>query len=286
LFRRKDVVFLVMLCCLTGCVPSSFKKTSSGAAVSNQMSSDKTVFSKNVSWGESVLPAVDHLSVKLPSRPYKYRRVGDQYEKAVKQKVKIYKKVSNDHFKPIFLKRKLVFPPRFLALLIFKNSKTMQIYVKQNKTWNFVEQISVKAASGGLGPKYRQGDRQVPEGAYRIIKLNPYSKFFLSMELNYPNKADHRQAKIEHRTRLGGDIYIHGGAKSEGCIAVGNQAMKWLFPLVYDVSRHNTMVIIAPKDFRIDHNVSLVLKPWVLKRYVELKQDLSLFPLPSDFRQG
>ena len=101
------------------------------------------------------------------------------------------------------------------------------------------------------------------------------------MELNYPNKADLRQANTDRRKNLGGDIYIHGGSQSAGCIAVGDNAMKWLFPLVYKVKLKNTVVIISPKDFRINSNVRLVLKPWLLKRYGLIKQDLAHFPSPS-----
>jgi murein L,D-transpeptidase YafK len=43
--------------------------------------------------------------------------------------------------------------------------------------------------SGQLGPKKREGDRQVPEGFYTIApsQMNPNSHYYLSMNVGYPN---------------------------------------------------------------------------------------------------
>ena len=67
----------------------------------------------------------------------------------------------------------------------------------------------ILAASGVLGPKLREGDKQVPEGIYGAEALNPNSKFHLSIRLNYPNTFDRRMAQSDGRTQLGGDIMIH-----------------------------------------------------------------------------
>ena len=52
----------------------------------------------------------------------------------------------------------------------------------------------VLGASGGLGPKLREGDRQVPEGVYSIVYLNPNSVAHLSLALGYPNAFDRAHA--------------------------------------------------------------------------------------------
>ena len=46
--------------------------------------------------------------------------------------------------------------------------------------------------SGQLGPKIREGDRQVPEGFYSIGpgQLNPNSSYYLSFNVGYPNAYD------------------------------------------------------------------------------------------------
>ena len=51
----------------------------------------------------------------------------------------------------------------------------------------------VLGASGVLGPKLKEGDRQVPEGVYRVPELNPNSDFHLSLRLDYPNEFDRAQ---------------------------------------------------------------------------------------------
>ena len=43
--------------------------------------------------------------------------------------------------------------------------------------------------SGDLGPKRRRGDRQIPEGFYRLDGLNGASRYHLSLHVDYPNQA-------------------------------------------------------------------------------------------------
>jgi murein L,D-transpeptidase YafK len=87
-----------------------------------------------------------------------------------------------------------------------------------------IKTYPILAASGGAGPKLREGDRQVPEGLYAIESLNPNSRFHLSLRIDYPNAADRRRAQAEARTGLGGDIMIHGSNVSIGCLAMGDPA--------------------------------------------------------------
>jgi len=80
-------------------------------------------------------------------------------------------------------------------------------------------QYPICGASGRLGPKRRQGDKQIPEGFYRIDRYNPESIAWLSIGMNYPNAAD----KIKGRGGdLGGNIFIHGSCISWGCLAIGD----------------------------------------------------------------
>ena len=50
--------------------------------------------------------------------------------------------------------------------------------------------------SGQLGPKVREGDRQVPEGFYTITpgQMNPNSNYYLSFNVGYPNASTARSA--------------------------------------------------------------------------------------------
>jgi murein L,D-transpeptidase YafK len=70
--------------------------------------------------------------------------------------------------------------------------------------------------SGQLGPKKREGDRQVPEGFYTIApsQMNPNSHYYLSMNVGYPNAYDRAW------DREGGDIMVHGICSSRGCFSM------------------------------------------------------------------
>ena len=91
----------------------------------------------------------------------------------------------------------------------------------------------------------------MPEGVYRIEYLNPNSSYHLSMKVDYPNAYDPAMAKRDGRTRLGGDIFIHGKDVSIGCVALGDRAIEELFTLVAETGTERVKVIIAPNDLRV-----------------------------------
>ncbi len=70
--------------------------------------------------------------------------------------------------------------------------------------------------SGQLGPKTREGDRQVPEGFYSITpaQMNPNSSYYLSFNVGYPNQLD---KALGHS---GGTIMVHGACSSAGCFSM------------------------------------------------------------------
>ena len=85
----------------------------------------------------------------------------------------------------------------------------------------------VAAASGGAGPKRREGDLQVPEGVYRIDRFNPNSRFHLSLGLDYPNASD----RLRGARRPGADIFIHGNRVSIGCLAMTDRVIDEIYPI-------------------------------------------------------
>jgi len=151
---------------------------------------------------------------------------------------------------PHFRYAAIDYPPRELALLAFKRERRLEIWGHQDGPWVRIDMYPILAASGLPGPKLHEGDRQVPEGIYGIVALNPNSRFYLSMMLDYPNGDDVAAAEWAGRSDLGGEIFIHGGAVSIGCLAVGDRAIENLFVLVADVGMENVRVIIAPRDPR------------------------------------
>lgn len=87
--------------------------------------------------------------------------------------------------------------------------------------------------SGKLGPKYRQGDKQAPEGFYRVSKrlMNPNSQYHLSFNLGYPNKFDRAHG------RTGDYLMVHGDCKSAGCYAMTDALIEEIYALAREAFR-------------------------------------------------
>ncbi|MEZ4266704.1 MAG: L,D-transpeptidase family protein [Myxococcota bacterium] len=143
------------------------------------------------------------------------------------------------------------FPPKNLDLLVLKEERQLEIWAPGARGRPvMVHRLPVLGASGHAGPKLREGDGQVPEGIYRVRVLNPNSRYHLSMGTDYPNALDREAARIERRSNLGGDIFLHGGSASVGCVAVGDEAIEPLFWLVARAGKGRVRVLIAPWDLR------------------------------------
>jgi len=81
--------------------------------------------------------------------------------------------------------------------------------------------------SGQLGPKTRQGDRQVPEGFYSISpgQLNPNSGYYLSFNVGYPNAYDRAWGHD------GGAIMVHGACSSAGCFSMTDMQIAEIYAI-------------------------------------------------------
>ena len=145
----------------------------------------------------------------------------------------------------------VAFPPKELAFLAIKETNDFELWARSETKWKLVKKYPIKAASGVLGPKLREGDRQVPEGIYQVSWLNPNSSYHLSLKLNYPNDFDLKWAKEESRVEPGTNIFIHGKAVSIGCLAMGDVAIEELFLLAEMVGIENIRVVISPVDPRL-----------------------------------
>src|SRR5579863_1055617 len=103
---------------------------------------------------------------------------------------------------------RIAYPPKRIFIRAFKQERELELW-GGNRTgaMHLLRTYAIAAASGGPGPKRREGDMQVPEGVYRVARFNPHSRFHLSLGLDYPNASDRI---LGYRGHLGGDIYIHG----------------------------------------------------------------------------
>lgn len=195
--------------------------------------------------------------------------VRDQYEGKVDARLK-----------PYFDKASVSYPPKQVALLTFKKERVMELWARdKTSNWRHIRRYPLTAFSGDVGPKLQEYDRQIPEGIYHITTLNPFSAWHLSMKLDYPNRFDLMHATLDHRTHLGGDIFIHGRDKSVGCLAVGDAGIEELFLLVDSVGRGNAEVVIAPNDLRRAPPLMIPYHhpEWVTQLDQRIAQELATF---------
>ncbi|CAA6815602.1 MAG: Putative inner membrane protein, partial [uncultured Sulfurovum sp.] len=160
-----------------------------------------------------------------------------------------------------------------------KHEKVLEVWTKKNGKNIHLVNYPFTAFSGILGPKFKEGDYQIPEGIYGISYLNPNSKYHLSMRVNYPNAFDKKMARQEKRTNLGGDIMIHGSNVTVGCIPIGDDKIEELYFLAEKVGIRNIKVILAPVDFR-RMEVKITKKnkrPWLKDLYAQIKKEMKPF---------
>jgi murein L,D-transpeptidase YafK len=121
--------------------------------------------------------------------------------------------------------------PRALLLRVFKDERVLELWAAASPGGPFVHvgDHAICASSGGPGPKARVGDGQVPEGLYRVTTLNPWSRFHLSLRVDYPNEADRARNPGVPVSALGGEIFIHGNCVTIGCMPIGDEAIEEVY---------------------------------------------------------
>ena len=135
------------------------------------------------------------------------------YEATIADRVAQYGPAARARLVPFFRAAGVPYPPARFVLLGFKHERELQLLAAgPGRGLSYIRSYAIQGASGVLGPKLREGDRQVPEGVYSILYLNPNSVAHLSLALSYPNDYDRARAEEEGRDDLGGDIMIHGGS--------------------------------------------------------------------------
>lgn len=184
--------------------------------------------------------------------------------------------------RPAFEAAGVAYPPNAVVLVAFKDARTLTLHgADASGAQRFIATYPVLGLSGELGPKLREGDRQVPEGVYRIEGVNPNSNYHVSLRLNYPNNFDLQKAAADGRLEAGSDIYIHGGTASVGCLAMGDTAIEELFILALDCGIEKLRVIIAPGDLR-EGEVSVEgVPPWTPELYRQIREALRRLPPPG-----
>jgi murein L,D-transpeptidase YafK len=136
-------------------------------------------------------------------------------------------------------------PPELLSLLrqknmpihspilvrVFKEEAELEVW-KQDGTGRFqiLKTYPICRWSGDLGPKFWEGDRQTPEGFYRVTPelMNPHSNYYLAINLGYPNSFD------KANRRDGSLLMIHGDCWSSGCYAMTDEQISEIYSLARD----------------------------------------------------
>lgn len=138
-----------------------------------------------------------------------------------------YRKKESD-VKSRFEKAGVDYPPYEVLIRVFKRNWVLELWARSTKDSVFkpVHSYEICATSGKLGPKRREGDKQVPEGYYHISKFNPVSDYYLSLQINYPNKSDRI---LGYKDDPGSLIFIHGNCVTIGCIPITDEYIKELY---------------------------------------------------------
>lgn len=207
---------------------------------------------------------------------------GLQSQLTVAETIKLYGKDARSRLTPYFKIAQVKYPPANVTMVCLKEEGVLIVFAPNEK--GFPKQIigyPIIGTSGKAGPKLKEGDLQIPEGFYKIPALYPNSIAHLGLRVNYPNAQDRLRAKVDHRTKLGGDILIHGSYWSTGCLAMGNVAIEELYVLANDVGCKNIDVVFAPCDLRTTKpNVDFKDQPtWLPALYKELKAKLKTYPI-------
>lgn len=147
-----------------------------------------------------------------------------------------------------FSSRKIGMDNFSLFIRAFKKEMTLEVWVKpkNEKTYVLLHTYDFCSTSGTLGPKRKEGDKQIPEGVYHINHFNPESNFHLSLGINYPNELD---KILSDKKRPGGLIYIHGNCVTVGCIPITDGKIKELYILAVEAKscgQQNIPVHIFP----------------------------------------
>ena len=131
--------------------------------------------------------------------------------------------------------------PKADYVLVIKSEK--RLYLLQDG--DVFASFRVAFGRNPKGHKQQQGDERTPEGRYILDYKNPYSKYYKSIHISYPDHEDRRRAR-ERGVDPGGNIMIHGQKNgyerwevfaqfvnwTNGCIALKNSEMDYVWEAV------------------------------------------------------
>ena len=112
---------------------------------------------------------------------------------------------------------------------IFKREHLLELWMQgEDGRFALFRSYEICRYSGQLGPKLAEGDRQAPEGFYRVARaqLNPNSRHHLAFNIGFPNAFD------KELGRTGSALMVHGGCSSIGCYAMTDAQIDEIYAVV------------------------------------------------------
>jgi murein L,D-transpeptidase YafK len=119
-------------------------------------------------------------------------------------------------------------PGEAMMIRIFKEESVLEVWKRTaSGQFRLFKAYEICAYSGDLGPKFKEGDRQSPEGFYTITPglLQPKSSYYLAFNTGFPNKFDRAHG------RTGSDLMVHGDCSSRGCYAMTDAGIAEIYAL-------------------------------------------------------
>ncbi len=121
-----------------------------------------------------------------------------------------------------------------VLMRIFKEENAFEVW-KQDRSGRYalLKEYEICQWSGELGPKFKEGDRQAPEGYYAITPglMNPNSSYHLAFNTGYPNAFDSAHG------RTGTHLMVHGACSSRGCYAMSDEQIQEIYAIARDAFR-------------------------------------------------
>ena len=111
---------------------------------------------------------------------------------------------------------------------IFKEESELEVWkARDDGRFYHFKTYPICNWSGNVGPKTALGDKQAPEGFYRVSnsQMNPNSQYYLAFNLGYPNAYDRALERTGHA------LMVHGKCKSVGCYAMTDALIEEIYTL-------------------------------------------------------
>ncbi len=138
---------------------------------------------------------------------------------------------------------------------IFKAESELELWMRKGDRFVLLDTYPMCHWSGTLGPKLAEGDKQNPEGFYKIRRrhLHLAGRWPRSLNLGFPNPFDKAQL------RTGSYILLHGGCSSTGCFAMTDPVMQEIYGLTEKAMRGGQQIVnVHVFPFRMtDANMAL-----------------------------